>query len=201
MKAVVNTDILFYALRYTLGRQTYAVGTVVEELIENWSVIPLQHKMKMQEEIRTAIHQNQAGADMDVKAWKTILRLDCKPSHPISINIWDDYNDNQDTFAQIEGGELNLDEEKEVLEEFLKSLKKITSEGVETKLVLKDPLEEKSQEMKDKLILEYGKEIWGKKWKIEFKNLSHGDRESLVTKISLAKLKHKTTPLEVYSES
>lgn len=47
----VDTDIIFYAFRYALGRHTGAVGQVVDYIIKNWKDIPEKDKVQMKEEI------------------------------------------------------------------------------------------------------------------------------------------------------
>ena len=71
-----SLDILFYAFRYSLGRQTYAVDTVVKDLLINWHEINPNTQGLIQKEIKEAIYNKQAGMSCDVEQWKKILELD-----------------------------------------------------------------------------------------------------------------------------
>lgn len=71
----MNTNILFYAFRYCLGRSTYAVNDCVQELTKNWEVLNTNDKNLIHKEIKHAIETNRAGMDMDVKQWEKILEL------------------------------------------------------------------------------------------------------------------------------
>jgi len=72
----VNQDIIFFsAFRYCLGRQTYVVGAMVEEMIRNWSHTPISRRELFKKEIREAITKGWAGHDMDVVEWNKILAL------------------------------------------------------------------------------------------------------------------------------
>jgi len=70
-----NSDILFYAFRYALGRKTYAVSDVVNCLEENWSELNYKDKTIIQKEIQEAIKEGNAGMDMDIVQWQKILNL------------------------------------------------------------------------------------------------------------------------------
>lgn len=49
--STADTNIIFYAFRYALGRRTGAVGEVVGYIINNWKYIPKKDKLQMKEEI------------------------------------------------------------------------------------------------------------------------------------------------------
>ena len=68
-------SMLFYAFRYCLGRQSYAVSDCVGWLIFYWPIIPLGWKKTMHKEIAEAIELGGAGMDMDVEQWENILEL------------------------------------------------------------------------------------------------------------------------------
>ena len=72
-KTEFNEDITFYAFRYALGRMTYAVGEVVDYLIENWNKLQIQTKEKICIEIDKAIIEKRAGMECDVEQWQRIL--------------------------------------------------------------------------------------------------------------------------------
>jgi len=73
----VNQDIIFFAaFRYCLGRQTYVVGSMVEEMIKNWSHMPISRRQFFKKEIHEAIDDGRAGSPViDVPEWKKILAL------------------------------------------------------------------------------------------------------------------------------
>ena len=66
-------DILIYAFRYTLGRATYSVSTVVDLLHHNWGNLSSADKELYKREIKEAIDMEQYGMQMDKNAWETIL--------------------------------------------------------------------------------------------------------------------------------
>jgi len=70
---IMNTNILFYAFRYALGRKTFAVSEVVEELLEHWDELKFNDKITMRKEILHAIDTGKAGMDMDVAEWNRVL--------------------------------------------------------------------------------------------------------------------------------
>ena len=61
------------AMRYALGRNTYAVETVCRALKNNAKDIRRDIKESMAEEITKAIALNQAGMDMDVLQWERLV--------------------------------------------------------------------------------------------------------------------------------
>jgi len=75
MSVRVHENILIYAFRYALGRETSSVAALVEELIENWNKLSFQTKTVIKKEIKEAIDNNKAGARMDIEEWKKILLL------------------------------------------------------------------------------------------------------------------------------
>jgi len=214
----VDPDILFYAFRYALGRKTYAVATVVEEMTSNWTELPLRHRVKMQEEIRTAIKEERAGAQMDIQEWQKILQLDPaqkkgdttpvpknSPGY-IPVNIWDDYLDQEDggdgnTYAYVESSDFSLDEEQKALELLRNHLSNFVDAGIVLKMHLHDPLEGQEEEIKKQLIQKHGETIWKPQWKLLFQGLSHETREKWVEELNNAKLKFNDIPFQIYSES
>lgn len=72
----VGDDILFYAFRYALGKQTYAVGSVADSIVNNWSSLGENMKEKIHSEIKEAISDDMAGDPMiDVPQWNKVLQL------------------------------------------------------------------------------------------------------------------------------
>ena len=68
-------DILFYAFRYALGRSTYVVGQIVDEIIERWDTLDEQDQSQYKREIVEAIELKPTSMKMDVKEWQRILDL------------------------------------------------------------------------------------------------------------------------------
>jgi hypothetical protein len=73
---MMNSEILFYAFRYALGRSTYAVNTVVNEIIKTWEVTPRYTQLQFKSEIETAIRSDRSGMQMDVSEWQRVLDLE-----------------------------------------------------------------------------------------------------------------------------
>lgn len=71
----VNEDIIFFSFRYCLGRKTYVVSMMVDELIKQWPNLMDSTKSKIQSEIKQAIDLGDAGWDCDVEQWNKILDL------------------------------------------------------------------------------------------------------------------------------
>jgi len=73
----MNKDnmLLFCAFRYALGRQTYVVSLIVDEIIERWDSLDEVDRSQYKKEIKEALDMARAGADMDEKQWKRILEL------------------------------------------------------------------------------------------------------------------------------
>lgn len=46
-----DSNIIFYAFRYALGRKTGAVGEVVMYILNHWKDIPKKDKLQMKQEI------------------------------------------------------------------------------------------------------------------------------------------------------
>lgn len=65
----VKEAILFYAFRYALGRSTYAVGDVVEELIKHKDILSDMTKGLIVKEIKEAIKEKKAGHGSDKVEW------------------------------------------------------------------------------------------------------------------------------------
>lgn len=71
-----QNEILAYAFRYSLGRMTYAPHTVVSLLKKAWPTLPSHERKMYKKEITEAINNNQAGHDVDKRAWLSILSLE-----------------------------------------------------------------------------------------------------------------------------
>ena len=59
----MNNSITFYAFRYCLGRQSYAVAECVEYLLDNWESIEYGTRLIMISEIEEANDENRAGME------------------------------------------------------------------------------------------------------------------------------------------
>ena len=69
-------DILIYSFRYTLGRASYSVSTMVETILAEWGNLSDHDKQLFKREINQAIESNMAGMDMDITEWKKILDME-----------------------------------------------------------------------------------------------------------------------------
>ena len=69
--------VLMCAFRYALGRKTYVVHSIVEEMLENWDVLSNTHKKLIQKEIKDheELYGN-LGMEMDRDQWYRILKLE-----------------------------------------------------------------------------------------------------------------------------
>lgn len=67
------TSLRICAFRYALGRSTYIVSSVVDELIDHWDEFKGWERDMMCNDIKHAIEHGIAGMDMDVKQWQRVL--------------------------------------------------------------------------------------------------------------------------------
>ena len=74
-KIHVDENILFMAFRYGLGRSTYVVKEVCEELIENWNLLNVETKKLIHKEINQSINEDKIGHQIDKFEWLKILNL------------------------------------------------------------------------------------------------------------------------------
>lgn len=73
---VDQPGVLWMAMRYALGRATYAVGEVGDAIDSHADQLTDTHRHRMAAEIATAIAGDRAGMDMDVVVWRrAIVRL------------------------------------------------------------------------------------------------------------------------------
>lgn len=72
----VDVDTIFAAFRYALGRKSYIVSTVVDDIVENWSLIPNKDKDLIIKEIKESIDKDCAGMQCDIEQWKRVLELE-----------------------------------------------------------------------------------------------------------------------------
>jgi len=67
-------DVLIYAFRYALGRRSYAVSTVIDNILHNWETLSEGDKKLYQREIKE--HEEMygnLGDEMDKKNWYKIV--------------------------------------------------------------------------------------------------------------------------------
>ena len=71
---MINNDITFYAFRYALGRQTYAVNDVVNYLLEHWGELDKTVQKIILKEISQHLHyaKNQSS-DINI-LWQRVLK-------------------------------------------------------------------------------------------------------------------------------
>ena len=67
--------VLLSAFRYALGRMSYVVSVVTEELIKNWDNLDSGEKEQIKSEIQEAIKNNNAGHRCDINNWEEVLDL------------------------------------------------------------------------------------------------------------------------------
>lgn len=72
---MTQDDLVLYAFRYTLGRQTYAVSEMVEYLVLHWSEIDPRVQRQIKHDIETADHRHALGMSMDKQQWMKVYRL------------------------------------------------------------------------------------------------------------------------------
>ena len=70
---MINNDITFYAFRYALGRQTYAVHDVVNYLLKHWDELDKFSQKTILKEIAQHLHyaKNQ-NSDINI-LWQRVL--------------------------------------------------------------------------------------------------------------------------------
>ena len=66
---------LLASFRYALGRQTYIVSEVVENILTNWQVLSQNAKDTIKAEIKEAIENHSIGHDIDKESWNKIIEL------------------------------------------------------------------------------------------------------------------------------
>lgn len=72
----VQSDIIFYAFRYALGRRSYSVSTVVNYIKNNMPLVHDRVKKVMIKEIQEAVAEQRAGDEfIDAPEWTTLRKL------------------------------------------------------------------------------------------------------------------------------
>jgi hypothetical protein len=70
-----DEDILIYAFRYALGRMTYAVSTVANEIKRRAADLSPKAKALIVKEITEAESDNRLGMKMDAEYWREVRAL------------------------------------------------------------------------------------------------------------------------------
>jgi hypothetical protein len=72
-----DRDIIVYMFRYCLSRRSYAVGTAIEIIQLNWSVLSVPDRKLIHKEIKEhfELYSPAEKYDMDRTFWDTILEL------------------------------------------------------------------------------------------------------------------------------
>lgn len=71
----VDPLMMLCAVRYALGRTSYMVGIVAEELRRAAPLLPLDLRVVIARDIREALDGNEAGEPCDQKEWRVCLRV------------------------------------------------------------------------------------------------------------------------------
>ena len=70
---------VFYATRYCLGRQTYAVGECVQYLLDNWHTFSRGLRDGIIEDVRRELASARGGGmAMDRKEWRKVFLAELK---------------------------------------------------------------------------------------------------------------------------
>lgn len=72
-KILTDPIILMCAFRYALGRATYIVGWVADELIAHKDALRPQWRQQTVRDIREAVGSERAGMDMDARRWLDVV--------------------------------------------------------------------------------------------------------------------------------
>lgn len=75
-KFLVNNHMVAFAFRYALGRQTAAVGIVVDHLADLWPTMARFDREQIKQEIAKAIKMGEAGSDCDIQEWQKVFTFD-----------------------------------------------------------------------------------------------------------------------------
>ena len=73
-----------WAVRYALGRTSYAVNDVVETLLAFRSAVTNRSRLVIVADINVAIRNDAAGMDMDVRAWKRLREALMEPQENVA---------------------------------------------------------------------------------------------------------------------
>lgn len=69
----VDESTLIWATRYALGRSSYCVGMVCDEVRRNLPALAPETVSVLRRDIAEAIERDQVGMDMDKRQWAALL--------------------------------------------------------------------------------------------------------------------------------
>jgi hypothetical protein len=159
------------------------------------------------------LHLFEFVEDLQRQAAEKGITEDGEPQFPkIDINIWDDYYDDgyvpdgekQDTFIYVEKSDedgIDIDMERQILDAFLNKILDIHKNtqilsGVSFELKLRD-----SKNEYPNLVGTEHERFLIVRWEIRVENMTHAQRELLLTEIKKGKMFFTYRELNVYSES
>lgn len=123
----------------------------------------------------------------------------------IPINVWDDYWDDgyvpegelQETFAYVEDYDISLEEKGKILLYLMNFIyENIELQGTEMSIFIEDDRKKYA-----KLIGTENEFMLKKRYKLQFKNLTHKQREALVKILQERNLMFEGKEVVIYSES
>ena len=79
-------DMLVFAFRYCLGRQTLSVLRCVAELKRVWATVTIDARRAILVEARKAISQGTAGDDFDAERWREFCDWAVKANVELSVD-------------------------------------------------------------------------------------------------------------------
>jgi len=128
-----------------------------------------------------------------------------KDKNKIPVNIWDDYWEDgyvpegefQETFAYVEDYDISLEEKGKILLYLMNFIdEKIELQGTEMNIFIEDDRKKYS-----KLIGTEDEFMLKKRYKLQFKKITHKQREILVTFLQKQNLMFENKEIVIYSES
>lgn len=69
---------LMYAFRYALGRMTYAVADVAEQLVAYRDILPADWRQQIVQDIHNALENGNAGHNCDAERWREVAKVMAK---------------------------------------------------------------------------------------------------------------------------
>lgn len=71
----LNPIFLMYAFRYALGRQSYSVAEVANELIAHRNDLTADWRRQIVQDVTNAIANDAAGQQCDIDRWREVARV------------------------------------------------------------------------------------------------------------------------------
>lgn len=75
MQIEMDEDMLVYAVRYGLGRRSYAVYEIVREVRIRWPELSVYARTTIQKDIRDHRKRSSLGDPCDERDWLSVLQL------------------------------------------------------------------------------------------------------------------------------